>query len=96
VDTDRAEESGGHDGSTSAPLVDRRRFLAGSAALIAQGSATLVFGAAPAEVTDTRLACPTVWRPVSVRSPGQIERRLSLTHPVGALARYRDAIVLAF
>ena len=91
------------DGSTSAPLLsNRRRISSRRASLIASGirHACLWCGACRRHRgrsdADTRLACPTVWRPVSVRSPGQIGRRLSLTHPVGALARYRDAIVLAF
>ena len=77
MDTDREEESGGHDGSTSAPLVDRRRFLAGSAALIAQGSATLVFGAAPADVTEGD----------PMRTPGSPARRYGDRSPFEAPVR---------
>jgi sulfane dehydrogenase subunit SoxC len=77
MDTDRVEESGGHDGSTSAPLVDRRRFLAGSAALIAHGSARLVFGAAPAEVTEGD----------PMRTPGSPARRYGDRSPFEASVR---------
>ncbi len=52
MNTDRPDESGGHEGSARAPSIDRRHFLAGSAALIAHGSASFVFGAGPAEASE--------------------------------------------
>jgi sulfane dehydrogenase subunit SoxC len=78
VNTDHPDESSGHDGSTSAPSIDRRRFLAGSAALIAHGSAALAFGARPAEASEG---------PDPMRTPGSSARPYGDRSPLEASVR---------
>ena len=70
MNRDREDDSDGHDDSTRAPAIDRRHFLAGSAALIAQGAAGLVAGAAPAAGTEDPMRTPGLpARPYGDRSP---------------------------